>query len=115
MATRAKRVVISVQTTREPERRSRADRAGEFCLDLSLGEARIAVRIELDPEPLKKHPLRVGLSMVSSVDPTDTSGPVLTTVARAKPVMATRVYAAELDDVSARVADLIAANAGGQG
>jgi membrane fusion protein (multidrug efflux system) len=36
-------------------------------------------------------------------------------VARAKPVMATRVYAAELDDVSARVADLIAANAGGQG
>ena len=59
--------------------------------------------------------LRVGLSMVSTVDTTDTSGPVLTTVARTKPVMATRVYAAELDDVSARVADLIAANAGGQG
>ncbi|MCG9062316.1 HlyD family efflux transporter periplasmic adaptor subunit, partial [Laribacter hongkongensis] len=76
---------------------------------------RVPVRIELDPEPLKKHPLRVGLSMVSTVDTTDTSGPVLTTVARAKPVMATRVYAAELDDVSARVADLIAANAGGQG
>ena len=76
---------------------------------------RVPVPIELDPEPLKKHPLRVGLSMVSTVDTTDTSGPVLTTVARAKPVMATRVYAAELDDVSARVADLIAANAGGQG
>jgi membrane fusion protein, multidrug efflux system len=38
---------------------------------------RVPVRIALDPEELKAHPLRVGLSVNVSVDIKDTSGPVM--------------------------------------
>ena len=36
---------------------------------------RLPVRIVLDPQELKAHPLRVGLSMTAEVDVRDTSGP----------------------------------------
>jgi membrane fusion protein (multidrug efflux system) len=38
---------------------------------------RLPVRIALDPEELKAHPLRVGLSVTASVSIKDTSGPVM--------------------------------------
>jgi membrane fusion protein (multidrug efflux system) len=38
---------------------------------------RVPVRIALDPEELKAHPLRIGLSVNVSVDVKDTSGPVV--------------------------------------
>jgi len=38
---------------------------------------RVPVRIALDPEELKAHPLRVGLSVNVSVEIKDTSGPVM--------------------------------------
>ncbi|HUO01547.1 MAG TPA: HlyD family efflux transporter periplasmic adaptor subunit [Rhizomicrobium sp.] len=38
---------------------------------------RVPVRIALDPEQLKAHPLRVGLSVTATVDVKDTSGPVM--------------------------------------
>jgi membrane fusion protein (multidrug efflux system) len=38
---------------------------------------RVPVRIALDPEELKAHPLRVGLSVNVSVEVKDTSGPVM--------------------------------------
>lgn len=36
---------------------------------------RLPVRIKLDPEEIKNHPLRIGLSMIVTVDLHDTSGP----------------------------------------
>ena len=39
---------------------------------------RVPVRIALDPQELRDHPLRVGLSVAASVDVRDTSGPVVT-------------------------------------
>ena len=39
---------------------------------------RVPVRIALDPEELKAHPLRVGLSVSATVNVKDTSGPVMT-------------------------------------
>ena len=39
---------------------------------------RVPVRIALDPQELKDHPLRVGLSANVSVDVSDTSGPMVT-------------------------------------
>jgi membrane fusion protein (multidrug efflux system) len=38
---------------------------------------RVPVRIALDPDDLKAHPLRVGLSVTASVNIRDTSGPVV--------------------------------------
>src|SRR6201985_784819 len=39
---------------------------------------RVPVRIALDPNELREHPLRVGLSVAVSVDVRDTSGPLMT-------------------------------------
>jgi membrane fusion protein (multidrug efflux system) len=40
---------------------------------------RVPVRIALDPQELKDHPLRVGLSVAATVDISDTSGALVTT------------------------------------
>jgi membrane fusion protein, multidrug efflux system len=40
---------------------------------------RVPVRIALDPQELREHPLRVGLSIAARVDVRDTSGPLVTT------------------------------------
>ncbi len=44
---------------------------------------RVPVRIALDPNELKAHPLRVGLSVTATVDVRDTSGPVMSSQAAA--------------------------------
>jgi membrane fusion protein (multidrug efflux system) len=54
---------------------------------------RVPVRIRLDPEQLKAHPLRVGLSMEVEVDVKDQSGPELVSAPPIEPIAATAVYA----------------------
>jgi len=74
---------------------------------------RIPVRIALDPEPLSQHPLRLGLSMLVSVDTREQSGSALATAPRAEPLAQTTVFAAQEGDADAEIACIIAANLGG--
>lgn len=75
---------------------------------------RIPVRIALDPEPLAQHPLRLGLSMLVTVDTRDQSGATLATAPRAEPLAQTSVFAAQDGDADAEIARIIAANLGGR-
>jgi membrane fusion protein (multidrug efflux system) len=72
---------------------------------------RIPVRITLDPQELKAHPLRVGLSMIAKVDVHDTSGPVVASQVRNLP-QPTQASAADDPDLQARIDRIIALNAG---
>jgi len=71
---------------------------------------RVPVRIELDPQELKAHPLRIGLSTRVSVTTVDTSGPALAQRAHEKPVLTTDVYEMDNGDVKARIAEIIRDN-----
>ncbi len=73
---------------------------------------RVPVRIVLDAEQLKAHPLRVGLSMEAEVDVSDQSGPVLAEAARNGPLAQTQVYAEAEDGADALVSSIIARNLG---
>lgn len=53
---------------------------------------RVPVRITLDTDEVRKHPLRLGLSMAVRVDTHDLGGPELATAPPAKAVYATDVY-----------------------
>jgi membrane fusion protein (multidrug efflux system) len=72
---------------------------------------RVPVRILLDPQELKEHPLRVGLSATVRVDLHDTSGTLMASAVRNVPLP---VQASAGDDpaVDARIASIIADNAG---
>jgi len=72
---------------------------------------RVPVRILLDPEELRAHPLRVGLSATVRVDLHDTSGPAMTTAVRNVP-LPTEPSAGDDPAVDARIAQIIADNAG---
>jgi membrane fusion protein, multidrug efflux system len=72
---------------------------------------RVPVRILLSPQELKAHPLRVGLSTKVLVDLHDTSGPIMTTAVRNVP-LPKQASAGDDPDVDARVAAIIADNAG---
>lgn len=71
---------------------------------------RLPVRIELDREQLKKHPLRIGLSMQIDVDTHKRDGEVLASTARTQPVFSTSIYDAELHEADALIAKIIADN-----
>jgi len=72
---------------------------------------RLPVRILLDPDELKAHPLRVGLSTMVRVDLHDTSGPLMTAAVRnvPQPVQASAGLDPAVDE---RIARIIADNAG---
>ena len=72
---------------------------------------RVPVRIALDREQLREHPLRVGLSMRVSVDVRDQSGPVLSAPS---PEVAATIPPRATDDpaTEALIARTIAANTG---
>ena len=72
---------------------------------------RIPVRITLDPEELKAHPLRVGLSMTVRVDVHDTSGPVVSSQVRNLP-QPTQQSAGDDPELQARIDRIVALNAG---
>lgn len=75
---------------------------------------RIPVRVELDKEQLKAHPLRVGLSIDAKVDVTDSSGKLLADVSRTTPVS----FTARMDDDAAMadklINNIISKNLGGE-
>ncbi len=76
---------------------------------------RLPVRIELDPEELQKHPLRIGLSMTAKVNLHDQSGPVLSQKAPSKPAFSTDVYQRGQREAEALIAKIIADNSGTDG
>jgi len=72
---------------------------------------RVPVRIALDPEQVREHPLRVGLSMEVVVDVHDQSGSVLT-VPNAEAVASVEPRATDDPATEALIARTIAANSG---
>lgn len=75
---------------------------------------RLPVRIALDPQQLKDHPLRVGLSMTVKVDVRREQGAAMAAAAPARP-MQTDVYDKVAQDADQLIARIIAANNGGRG
>jgi membrane fusion protein (multidrug efflux system) len=75
---------------------------------------RVPVRILLDPEEVKKHPLRIGLSISATVDVKDKSGPVMATDVRHAPIPSKPVDEAS-PDVEAMITETIALNSKGDG
>ncbi|UIF84978.1 HlyD family efflux transporter periplasmic adaptor subunit [Cupriavidus sp. UYPR2.512] len=74
---------------------------------------RLPVRIALDPQQLKDHPLRVGLSMTVKVDVRREEGAAMAAAAPARP-MQTDVYDKVAQDADQLIARIIAANNGGR-
>jgi membrane fusion protein (multidrug efflux system) len=72
---------------------------------------RVPVRIALDPEQLKAHPLRVGLSTRVTVDVRDTSGALIASQVRRVPIPV-QPSLGDDPDVQARIARILAANGG---
>ncbi len=53
---------------------------------------RLPVRIALDPKEIEAHPLRIGLSMIATVDAHDERGPVLQSAPRESAADSTAIY-----------------------
>jgi membrane fusion protein (multidrug efflux system) len=70
---------------------------------------RLPVRIALDPEDVKKHPLRLGLSMKAEIDVRDTSGALVAGELRSVPNLVQK-SAGDDPSIDARVADIIREN-----
>jgi membrane fusion protein (multidrug efflux system) len=73
---------------------------------------RLPVRVEIDPEQLQKHPLRIGLSMLVDVNITEQTGLQLSSESRKQPAWQTAVYVNDSREADARVQEIINANAG---
>lgn len=73
---------------------------------------RLPVRIELDPQQVAEHPLRIGLSMDVTVDTSDKNGPVLAEKPRGSIAYQTDALTYDLTPVNNLIADIIQANAG---
>ncbi|MEJ5863226.1 HlyD family efflux transporter periplasmic adaptor subunit [Pseudomonas farsensis] len=68
---------------------------------------RVPVRVHLNPEQLKEHPLRIGLSTVAEVDLHDQSGPALAQQPPQQASYSTQVYDRQLVEADALIARLI--------
>jgi len=73
---------------------------------------RLPVRIELDPQEVAKHPLRIGLSTLVKVDTSNSEGAVLATSVRSKPAYESDALARDLTPANQLIAEIIRANAG---
>ena len=73
---------------------------------------RVPVRIALDAAEVADHPLRVGLSMDTTVDVRSQDGPSLADAPRTSPVAETAVYGQAEREADAEIRRVIAANAG---
>lgn len=71
---------------------------------------RVPVRITLDPEDLKAHPLRVGLSMDVEVDVGKQEGEPLTQASRKEPAWSTRAFEPAHDEVDTMITKIIQDN-----
>lgn len=76
---------------------------------------RLPVRIALEDAQIKKHPLRLGLSMTATIDTHDRSGPVLARSPATGPGNATPVYGRESSGVNALIQRIVNANASDDG
>ncbi|WP_034916486.1 MULTISPECIES: multidrug efflux MFS transporter periplasmic adaptor subunit EmrA [Erwinia] len=72
---------------------------------------RLPVRIELDPQEVEKHPLRIGLSTLVTVDTSNADGAVLATSARQTPAYQSDALALDLAPANQMIAEIIRANA----
>ncbi|MFE8150616.1 multidrug efflux MFS transporter periplasmic adaptor subunit EmrA [Brenneria goodwinii] len=72
---------------------------------------RLPVRIELDPQQIAEHPLRIGLSALVNVDTADASGPSLSETPRSTPAYASDALSLDLAPVNQMISDIIQANA----
>jgi membrane fusion protein, multidrug efflux system len=70
---------------------------------------RLPVRIELDPDELSAHPLRIGLSVTADVDIRDTSGPLVSEQVRRIPIPSQASLANDPQE-EARIAEIIRDN-----
>jgi membrane fusion protein (multidrug efflux system) len=73
---------------------------------------RLPVRIRLDPHELAAHPLRVGLSMVATIDTHDRSGPMLAEAPPAQPAATTSAYDGVLAAADRLAREIVQANLG---
>ena len=73
---------------------------------------RVPVRVLLDPEELHEHPLRVGLSMLATVDTRDQSGPFVAESPAALPSSTTRVYEDQDQAANERIDAIVSQNLG---
>ena len=73
---------------------------------------RVPVRIVLDAQELKRHPLQLGLSMLVEVDTHQREGELAPVAARTAPAYQTQAYATLGDLADARVTEVIRANGG---
>lgn len=71
---------------------------------------RIPVRISLDPEMVKKYPVRLGISAEVKVDITDQNLPFLTQVPPSKPVATTDVFDIHLKEVNTIIEQIVEMN-----
>ncbi len=71
---------------------------------------RIPVRVSLDPEVVKKYPVRLGISAEVTVDVTDQNLPMLTQVPPKEPVATTKVFDIQFDEVNALIDQIVEAN-----
>jgi membrane fusion protein (multidrug efflux system) len=74
---------------------------------------RVPVRVEIDPEQLKQHPLRIGLSMEATVDIHNKDGAVLATAPRTTPAYSTPVFDSDVQDAEALINKIVRANTSG--
>jgi membrane fusion protein (multidrug efflux system) len=72
---------------------------------------RVPVRIALDAQQVAAHPLRIGLSTHAVVDVRDDSGSQLAQAPRKEPVLNTDIYAIDMSEIGARIAQIVADNA----
>jgi membrane fusion protein (multidrug efflux system) len=70
---------------------------------------RLPVRVELDPNELRAHPLRIGLSVTADVDIRDTSGPLVSQQVRQVPIPSQASLANDPVE-EARIAEIIRDN-----
>lgn len=73
---------------------------------------RLPVKVQIDPEDLRAHPLRIGLSVVAKVGVKDQSGRQLSNATRTEPVYQTNVYGNLDAQADALVKRIIAENSG---
>ena len=71
---------------------------------------RVPVRVSLDPNQLKTHPLWLGLSMNVTVDIRDISGPMLAESSRIKPLYQTKIYSQQEEGVIKIIDQIIVKN-----
>jgi membrane fusion protein (multidrug efflux system) len=71
---------------------------------------RLPVRVELDPEEIKKYPLRIGLSLEAIVDLHDQDGLLVPTTSKGSPTYQTSIYKLEEVGDSAFIETIIEEN-----